>query len=253
MRSLIVLRLGLGLFAGGFAVGSPCKLVPAVTTSESISIVSTTTSLVASVQTTTADVSATSVISESSEETSESSSTEAVSSTTIEPPSLLPPIPTFTLFATGESVVEGDSLHTYDNENSVAVFDPNPVFGSAPVRPYTIDSQGRLINDEGYFLCGYYLATNTALDAPASVSTCLSQRAKSPFLNCELSSDLELQCGIPARSCVFHPNGEPICEETGETWSTWSAGIVFVGHGLMIGPIDTPSNYQQIGVRASLV
>ncbi|OBS25872.1 hypothetical protein FPOA_06406 [Fusarium poae] len=290
MRSLVIFRLALGLFAGGVAVASPCKPMSGATTSGSISIVSTETSSMASTASSTADVSATSAMSESSAETSASSSIEAASSTTIEasievassttieasvtsmfaaesttaePTTAEPtttegtttaPIPTFTMFATGESSVEGDGLHTYNNENSVAVFKPNPLFGTPLVRSYTIDSQGRLINDQGFFLCGYYLATNSALDAPASVSACLSGRPKSPFLNCKLSSELDVQCSVPALSCTSNPRGsEPICEETGGTWSTWSNGAVFVGRGLMLGPTDTPDTYERIGLRAAIV
>ncbi|KAG8673690.1 hypothetical protein FPOAC2_07149 [Fusarium poae] len=288
MRSLVVFRLALGLFAGGVAVASPCKPMSVATTSGSISIVSTETSSMASTASSTADVSATSAMSESSAETSASSeaaasttieasievassttieasmtTTFAVDSTTAEPTTAEPtttegtttaPMPTFTMFATGESSVEGEGLHTYNNENSVAVFQPNLIFGTPLVLTYTIDAQGRLINDQGFFLCGYYLATNSALDAPASVSACLSDKPKSPFLNCKLSSELDVQCSVPARSCASNPRGgEPICEETGGTWSTWSNGAVFVGRGLMLGPVDTPDTYERIGLRASLV
>ncbi|CAG7565376.1 unnamed protein product [Fusarium equiseti] len=283
MRSVVVFRLAVGLFAGEFAVASPCKPISVTTTSEEISIVSSetasATSAVSSTTETSAvsfttDVSATSVISESSVGTSASSFLEVVSSTsfevyvtstfdaestTAEPTTTeqtttgaitTAAMPTFTIYASSESALDGASLETYNNANSVAVFNHNPLFGSPTARLYTIDSEGRLVNDQGFFLCAYYLATNTQLDAPASVGTCTTAQPKNPFLRCKLSG-LELQCGIAARTCVYNPNGEPICEETGGLWTTWSVGLVYVGTGLMIGPEDTPSTYDRIGVLVS--
>ncbi|KAM0228253.1 hypothetical protein ACHAPO_010901 [Fusarium lateritium] len=246
-------------------------------------MVSSETSSVTFAASSTTGVSATSIITESSTETTASSSLEVTSlaiidtsvtttfvtelntieSTTAEPTttqdSTAVPSTTestaksaFTIIATGESDVEGDSLHTYDHDGYVAVFDLNPIFGETSARPYTIDSQRRLVNDQGYFLCAHYNANNVELDAPAQVNTCTSNGPKNPFLDCELTSDLTLRCGIPGWSCVFNPNGEPICEEDGSTWGTWSTGIVIVGHGLKIGPVDTPDRYDLIGLRASM-
>ncbi|KAJ4012359.1 hypothetical protein NW752_008033 [Fusarium irregulare] len=290
MRSVFVFRLAVGLFTGGFAVASPCKPIPVTTTSGEISIVSSetasATSAVSSTTETSAvssttDVSATSVVSESSVELSASSSLEVVSSTlfevsvtsmfdaestTAEPTTTeqttteqtttgattSAAMPTFTIYASSESALDGASLETYNNAGSVAVFNHNPIFGSATARSYTIDSEGRLINDQGFFLCAYYLANNAQLDAPASVGTCTTAQPKNPFLRCELSG-LELQCGIAARTCVYNPNGEPTCEETGGMWNTWSVGLVYVGTGLMIGPEDTPSTYDRIRVLVSIL
>ncbi|CEI63185.1 hypothetical protein FVEN_g276 [Fusarium venenatum] len=277
MRSL-VLRLALGLFAARAAVASPCKPSLVTTTSKDISIVSTEISSVTSAASSTISVSTTSVITEPSTKTYASSSLEApslattetsatttfvtelstVESTTTASTTTTPSttestvMSAFTIIATGESDLEGDSLHTSDHDGYVAVFHPNPIFGVTSARPYTIDSQRRLVNDQGYFLCAYYNANNVELDAPAQVNTCTSNGPKNPFLDCELTSDLTLRCGIPGWSCVFNPNGEPICEEDGSTWGTWSTGIVIVGRGLKIGPIDTPDRYNLIGLRASM-
>ncbi|CAG2006340.1 unnamed protein product [Fusarium graminearum] len=284
MRSLVVLRLALSLFAARSAVAGPCK--PFTTTSEGIPVASTDTSSVVSATSSTVDFSATSVSTESSTETYVSSSLETssfattetsatttfitelstIESTTVEPTTTegtttVPattesmPTPTFTIFATGESVIEGDALHTFDTDGYVATFDPNAIFGETSVRPYSIDSQGRLVNDQGYFLCATYVATNKELNAPAVVGTCTSDGPKKAFLDCTLSSDLALRCGIPGRSCVSNPVGEPICEVSG-TWSTLSTGSVIVGHALKIGPADipvTPVAHELIGLRASIV
>jgi hypothetical protein len=158
-------------------------------------------------------------------------------------------VPTFSLFATGQGPVEEEGLHTYDSDGSVAVFDPNPIFGDASVRPYTIDSQGRLVNDQGFFLCGFYIATNVNLDSPASVGTCTSSGPKKAFLNCQLAADLAIQCSVPGQSCEANLIGEPLCEETNKPWSVWSVGTVVVGHGLFIGPSDTPDSFDTIELR----
>ncbi|QPC71881.1 hypothetical protein HYE68_002633 [Fusarium pseudograminearum] len=286
MRSLVVLRVALSLFAAGSAVAGPCKPISVTKTSEDISIASTATSTVVSAPSSTSDVTATSVVTESSVETSASSFLETssftttetsatttfitelstIESTTVEPTttegaSTVPsttesmPTPTFTIFATGESVIEGDALHTFDTDGYVATFDPNAIFGETSVRPYSIDSQGRLVNDQGYFLCGTYVATNSELNAPAVVGTCTSDGPKKAFLDCTLSSDLALRCEIPGRSCVSNPSGLPICEVSG-TWSTLSTGSVIVGHALKIGLVDipvAPVAHQLIGLRASIV
>ncbi|KAG5747110.1 hypothetical protein H9Q72_010309 [Fusarium xylarioides] len=221
MRSPIFLRLAFGLLTAGCAIASPCKPTSVATTSAGSSTISTETSSVTSV----------------------ASSTAAASSTETNPE------PTFSLFATGQSPIEGDGLHTYDNDGSVAVFDPSPIFGDASVRPYTIDSQGRLVNDQGFFLCGFYIATNVNLDSPASIGTCTSSGTKKAFLNCQLTAELTISCSVPGQSCVSNPNGEPLCEETVEPWSVWSVGTVVVGHGLHIGPSDTPDSFDRIGLR----
>ncbi|KAK6716509.1 hypothetical protein SNK04_007457 [Fusarium graminearum] len=283
MRSLVVLRLALSLFAAGYAVAGPCKPISVTTTSEGISVASTDTSSVASAPSSTLDVIATSVMTESSAETSATSSLETTSfattetsvtttfitelstigSTTVEPtttegtttiPSTTEsmPTPTFTIFATGGSVIEGDALHTFDTDGYVATFDPNAIFGETSVRPYSIDSEGRLVNDQGYFLCATYVATNKELNAPAVVGTCISDGPKKPFLDCTLSSDLALRCGISGRSCVSNPVGEPICEVSA-AWSTLSTGSVIVGHALKIGPVDIPAGHELIGLRASVI
>ncbi|KAF5722462.1 l-arabinitol 4-dehydrogenase [Fusarium mundagurra] len=276
MRSPIFLRLAFGLLTASFAIASPCKPTSVATTSAGSSTISTETSSVTSVASSTADESATtSVLSEPSSGTYPSSSAEVsasvtsqISVTTAESSTIewttaesttttaaastteTNPEPTFSLFETGQGPVEEDGLHTYDNDGSVAVFDPNPIFGDASVRPYTIDSQGRLVNDQGFFLCGYYIATNANLHSPASVGTCTSSGPKKAFLHCQLSADHTISCSVPGRSCVSNPNGEPLCEETIEPWSVWSVGTVVVGYGLFIGPSDTPDSFDRIGLRA---
>ncbi|KAF4417508.1 hypothetical protein FACUT_12171 [Fusarium acutatum] len=280
MRSPIFLRLAFGLLTVGCAIASPCKPTSGATTSAGSSTISTETSSVTSVASSTAVESATttSVLYEPFSETYPSSSikvsssvasqisvttaeSSTIESTTAEPTTIestttaaastteTNPEPTFSLFATGQSPVEGDGLHTYDNDGSVAVFDPNPIFGDASVRPYTIDSQGRLVNDQGFFLCGFYIATNVNLDSPASVGTCTGSGPKKAFLNCQLSADLTIQCSVPGRSCVSNPIGEPLCEETNESWGVWSIATVVVGHGLHIGPSDTPASFDRTGLR----
>ncbi|KAH7254316.1 uncharacterized protein BKA55DRAFT_539148 [Fusarium redolens] len=188
MRSAIHLRLAYGLLAIGSAVASPCK--PPTTTSAATPGAATETSLVTSVASTTEDVSATSsAVVESSVETSVSSaettasSTEAAdSSITIETSATsaaettsTAPIPTFTMFASGSNAVAGRSLQSYGRDNAVVVFDPATDEDNPSVRQYSIDSQGRLVNDLGWFLCGYYSVTNEEVNKPATVVTCHSE------------------------------------------------------------------------------
>ncbi|KAF5599915.1 hypothetical protein FPANT_2922 [Fusarium pseudoanthophilum] len=279
MRSPTFLRLAFGLLAGGCAIASPCKPSSVATTSAGSSTISTGTSSETSIASSTADESATtSVLSEPSSGAYPSSSVEVSSSvtfqisettaesstietTTAEPTTIESTtttaaastteaisVLTFSLFATGQGPVEEEGLHTYDSDGSVAVFDPSPIFGDASVRPYTIDSQGRLVNDQGFFLCVFYIATNVNLDSPASVGTCTSSGPKKAFLNCQLSADLAIQCSVPGRSCEANLIGEPLCDETGEPWSVLSVGTVVVGHGLFIGPSDTPDSFDRIGL-----
>ncbi|KAF5618481.1 uncharacterized protein FTJAE_12179 [Fusarium tjaetaba] len=283
MRSPTFLRLAFGLLAAGCAIASPCKPSSVATTSAGSPTISTGTSSETSTASSTTDQSATtSVLSESVSGTYPSSSVElsasvtsqmsetttelsTIESTTAEPTTIEStttaaasttetiPVPTFSLFATGQGPVEEEGLHTYDSDGSVAVFDPNPIFGDASVRPYIIDSQGRLVNDQGFFLCGFYIATNVNLDSPASVGTCTNSGPKKAFLNCQLSADLAIECSVPGRSCEANMNGEPLCQETGEPWSVWSVGAVVVGHGLFIGPSDTPDSFDRIGLRVEEV
>ncbi|EWG38492.1 hypothetical protein FVEG_01694 [Fusarium verticillioides 7600] len=202
MRSPTVLRLAFCLLTAGYTIASPCKPSSVATTYARSSAISTGTSSETSFASSTDQPATTSVLSESVTGTYPSSSVElstsiisqisettaessTIESTTAEPTTIKSttttagasttetiPVPTFSLFATGQGPVEEEGVHTYDNDGSVAVFDPSPIFGDASVRPYTIDSQGRLVNDQGFFLCGFYIATNVNLDSPASVGTC---------------------------------------------------------------------------------
>ncbi|ENH66803.1 hypothetical protein FOC1_g10007459 [Fusarium oxysporum f. sp. cubense race 1] len=141
-------------------------------------------------------------------------------------------IPTFTMFASGSNAVAGRSLQSYNRGSTVAVFDPATDDDNPSTRPYSIDSQGRIVNDLGWFLCGYYGATNEELNKPATVVTCHSETPlQTAFLTCELSGSFGVECSVPAISC---------------TWSLNSVGIRAFGHTWQIGSSDTPANYERM-------
>ncbi|KAG9497459.1 hypothetical protein J7337_010320 [Fusarium musae] len=141
-------------------------------------------------------------------------------------------IPTFTMFASGSNAVAGNSLETYDRDSTVAVFDPATEDDNPSARQYSIDSQGRIVNDLGWYLCGYYGATNEELNKPATVVTCHTQIAlQTAFLTCELSGPFGIECSVPAMSC---------------TWSLNSVGVRALGHTWQIGGSDTPANYERM-------
>ncbi|KAF5604340.1 hypothetical protein FPCIR_886 [Fusarium pseudocircinatum] len=62
--------------------------------------------------------------------------------------------PTFTMFASGSNAVAGRSLETYNRDCTVAISDPATEDDNPSARPYSIDSQGWIVNDLGWFLCG---------------------------------------------------------------------------------------------------
>ncbi|EXK43620.1 hypothetical protein FOXG_04554 [Fusarium oxysporum f. sp. lycopersici 4287] len=284
MRSIIHLRLAFGLLAIGSAVASPCKPLSATTTSGAISVAvtaatSTETSLATSVASTTEDGEATSSTvvgsstetSASSAETSGSSITVETSAasattefttetTTAEPTTTVlttiaaettssAAIPTFTMFASGSNAVAGRSLQSYNRGNTVAVFDPATDDDNPSTRPYSIDSQGRIVNDLGWFLCGYYGATNEELNKPATVVTCHSETPlQTAFLTCELSGSFGVECSVPAISCVSSGSADmpPTCVPATGTWSLNSVGVRAFGHTWQIGSSDTPANYERM-------
>ncbi|RBR02536.1 hypothetical protein FVER53590_07664 [Fusarium verticillioides] len=158
-------------------------------------------------------------------------------------------IPTFTMFASGSNAVAGNSLETYDRDSTVAVFDPATEDDNPSARQYSIDSQGRIVNDLGWYLCGYYGATNEELNKPATVVTCHTQIAlQTAFLTCELSGPFGIECSVPAMSCVSSGSSSmpPTCIPSTGAWSLNSVGVRALGHTWQIGGSDTPANYERM-------
>ncbi|KAI1041809.1 hypothetical protein LB505_008448 [Fusarium chuoi] len=158
-------------------------------------------------------------------------------------------IPTFTTFASGSNAVSGRSLQTYSRDGAVAVFDPATEDDNPSVRSYSIDPQGRIVNDLGWFLCGYYGATNEELNKPATVVTCHNETPlQTAFLTCELSGPFGIECSVPAMSCVSSGSSSmaPTCIPTTGTWSLNSVGVRAFGHTWLIGGSDTPATYERM-------
>ncbi|KAL5601644.1 hypothetical protein FOBRF1_009177 [Fusarium oxysporum] len=156
-------------------------------------------------------------------------------------------IPTFTMFASGSNAVTGRSLQSYNRDGAVTVFDPATDDDNPSTRPYSIDSQGRIVNDLGWFLCGYYGATSEELNKPATVVTCHSETPlQTAFLTCELSGTFGIECSVPAISCVSSGSASmpPTCVAATGTWSLNSVGVRAFGHTWQIGSSDTPANYE---------
>lgn len=147
----------------------------------------------------------------------------------------------------------GRGLQTYPYDNAFATFDAppggNPAL-DAKVLPFTIDSQGRLVNDAGFFLCGYYSSRSYLLDAPAVVTTChVETPLERVFLTCKLTAELKVQCTIPAISCVSTGTGPfdiPTCQAASGTWGVLSTFSRGTGHTLHIGNENTPSYYDRL-------
>ncbi|KAF5545312.1 hypothetical protein FPHYL_10766 [Fusarium phyllophilum] len=285
---VIHLRLVMGILAIGSAVASPCKRLSATTTSAATSAAtistvitsdaSTETSLVTSLATTSEDEGATSstVVESSTEtsassaetsdstitvETSAASTTDLTTETTTAEPTTTDAtttvaettssaaIPTFTMFASGSNAVAGRSLETYNRGGAVAVFDPATEDDNPSARLWSIDSQGRIVNDLGWFLCGYYGTTNQELNKPATVSTCHSETPlQTAFLTCEVSGPFGIECSVPAMSCVSSGSAStrPTCIPTTGTWSLNSIGVRVFGHTWQIGGSDTPDTYERM-------
>ncbi|KAI8674577.1 hypothetical protein NCS57_00355900 [Fusarium keratoplasticum] len=234
MRSALLLQLAFGLLAVDSAAASPCRpgtTTTAVTSTASYetssSMAGSTTSVASSASSTTessVETSASSTISEgisifstttetsassASETTASSSTTEATTTSTTS----TAPTVTFSIVATGSGPVEGENLETYDRSNNVAVFGQS--FDTS-ARPFYIDAQGRLINDQDFYLCGFYDGSNETPNVPAEVGTCVDESPMARvFLKCQTTADLQLTCSIPAISCVGDPNAffgtDPIC------------------------------------------
>ncbi|CAF3478601.1 unnamed protein product [Fusarium graminearum] len=273
MRSVVLFRVALGLLAVDFVGASPCKPISTATPDAP-----TETSLVSSIESATTIETATSVASatstattDSSAETSESSivletssTIEAIIITTTAAPTTettsAAPIPTFTVLATGQGPMAGRGLQTYPYDTAMAAFDAAPGGDpamNAQVSPFTIDSQGRLVTGLGLFLCGLYSPTNFLLDAPAVVTTCNDETPlRRVFLNCKLSTELKVQCSIPAVSCVSTgpaPWDFPACQAATGTWGVLSTAIKGPGHVLHIGNDNTPSYYDRLELSAEKV
>ncbi|KAK2133950.1 hypothetical protein NOF04DRAFT_1175663, partial [Fusarium oxysporum II5] len=158
---------------------------------------------------------------------------------------------TFTMFASGSNAVAGRSLQSYSRDGAVAVFDPATDDDNPSTRPYSIDSQGRIVYDLGWSLCGYYGATNEELNRPATVVTCHSETPlQTAFLTCELSGTFGIECSLPAISCVSSGSTSmpPTCVAATGTWSLNSVGVRAFGHTWQIGSSDTPANYERMTV-----
>ncbi|KAH7226916.1 hypothetical protein BKA60DRAFT_659686 [Fusarium oxysporum] len=158
-------------------------------------------------------------------------------------------IPTFTMFASGSNSVAGRSLQSYNRGSTVGVFNPATDDDNPSTRPYSIDSQGRIVNDLGWFLCGYYGATNEELNKPATVVTCHSETPlQTAFLTCELSGIFGIECSVPAVFCVSSGSTDmpPTCVAATGTWSLNSVGVRAFGHTWQIGSSDTPANYERM-------
>ncbi|KAI6752506.1 hypothetical protein HG530_013875 [Fusarium avenaceum] len=272
MRSVSLFRVAFGLLAVEYVAASPCK--PILTaTSAATSVVSTETSLVSSIESATTIATSTLVTSvtsaaatDSSVETTDSSATletlttstaiESIATTTAVPTTQTTsaePVPTFTILATGQGPVEGKGLQTFPYDNALVSFDAPPGGNpdlNAKVLPFTIDSQGRLVNTAGYFLCGLYSPTNFMLDTPAVVTTCHEETPfERVFLTCKLTTEHKVQCTIPAVTCVSTgdaPWDIPTCQAASGTWGVLSTYIKGPGHTLFIGNENTPSYYNRL-------
>ncbi|KAL6918278.1 hypothetical protein FSST1_009773 [Fusarium sambucinum] len=276
MRSVTLFRVAFGLLAVDFVAASPCKPLSSVATSDG----PTETSLISSIESATTIETATSAASitstaaaESSVETSEplvaqetsatSNTIEVITTTTAAPTTettSAEPMPTFTVLATGSGPMTGRGLQTYPYDNAMAAFDAPPGGNpdlNAKVSPFTIDSQGRLVNSLGWFLCGYYSPMNFMLDAPAVVTTChVEIPLQRVFLTCKLTAELKVQCSIPAVKCVSTgdaPWDFPTCSAAAGTWGVFSTAIKGPGHVLHIGNDNPPDYYDRLELNIQKV
>ncbi|KAJ4201604.1 hypothetical protein NW767_006691 [Fusarium falciforme] len=190
--------------------------------------------------------------SSASETTASSSTTDfttTTAATTTSTTSTAPAV-TFSIVATGSGPVEGENLETYDRSNSVAVFGQS--FDSS-ARPFSIDTQGRLINDQNFYLCGFYDGSDDTPNVPAEVGTCVDESPMARvFLKCQSTADLQLTCSIPAISCVGDPNAfpgtDPTCVPADGTWGNFYVLEIGPGEVLYIGDSNAPSYYNPLGL-----
>ncbi|KAI8682416.1 hypothetical protein NCS56_00364200 [Fusarium sp. Ph1] len=157
---------------------------------------------------------------------------------------------TFSIVATGSGPVEGENLETYDRSNNVAVFGQSL---DSSARPFYIDAQGRLINDQNFYLCGFYDGSNDTPNVPAEVGTCVDEYPMARvFLKCQTTADLQLTCTIPAISCVGDPNAfpgtDPTCVPADGTWGNFYVMETGPGEVLYIGDSNAPSYYSPLGL-----
>ncbi|KAF5684327.1 hypothetical protein FCIRC_4031 [Fusarium circinatum] len=195
------------------------------------------------------ETSAATTTTEATAETTTAEPTTTDATTTVAETTSSTAIPTFTMFASGSNAVAGRSLQTYNRDGTVAVFDPATDDDNPSVRQYFIDAQGRLVNDLGWFLCGYYGATNDELNKPATVAVCHSETTlQTAFLTCELDGPFAIECSVPAMSCVSSGSASmpPTCIPTTGYWRLNSVGVRPFGHTWQIGGSDTPDKYERM-------
>ncbi|KAJ4201603.1 hypothetical protein NW767_006690 [Fusarium falciforme] len=202
---------------------------------------------------TSVETSASSTSTESSVETSASSaitdSKIATTTTTTPTTSTEPgwvPIPTFSVLATGQGPVEGKSLRTSNLDSFSASFDRD--FG-LEVRPFAIDDQGRMINNQGWYLCGQYAGTVYNPNVPAEVVTCDSEQPlPRAFLTFAQSEDRKVTCSIPAvireaqPADLFFATYEP----APGTWNNLYTSNIGSASVLNIGDSSAPDYYYHI-------
>ncbi|KAL2669994.1 hypothetical protein Neosp_014873 [[Neocosmospora] mangrovei] len=167
------------------------------------------------------------------------------------------PTVTFSIVAAGSGPVQGNGLQTYPNPNSVALFRTD-IGGGDSVRPFHLDAEGRLINDQGFYLCGYYDAYGENLDAPAEVITCNDEYPLiQAFLKCQQTVGLKLTCSIPAITCVpGDPNDfdeTPTCEAAAGTWDNLYTSESGPGIALFIGIANAESYYDPVELGVQVV
>ncbi|RSL79542.1 hypothetical protein CEP52_017510 [Fusarium oligoseptatum] len=288
MRSAALLRLAFGLLAVDSVVAGPCippGTTTAVTSTASTEASSTTAESTTSTVTTESSVetSASSTVSQSSAETSSSTvsvetsasstvteiSTSSATETTATTDSITStgdmttsttstaPTPTFSILAVGGGAVEGNNLLSYNLDNAFVLFRTDIGSGNS-ARPYHIDSQGRLVNDQGFYLCGYYEPDNTDLERPAVVVTCNNEYPLTrSFLTCQQTTDLKVTCSIPAITCVpgdpNDPWSEPDCQAAAGTWDNLYTAEVGPGIGVHIGPPNAANYYVPVEFGIQIV
>ncbi|KAJ4319189.1 hypothetical protein N0V84_006471 [Fusarium piperis] len=108
------------------------------------------------------------------------------------------------------------------------------------VQPYTLDAQGRLLNEQGFYLCAFYATNNQYPDAPAEVGTCKDEwPLMRAFLTFAQTEDQKVKCSVPVIHCVPDPEDDlfslPTCEAADGTWHQLYTRIPEPGYVLHIG------------------